>query len=74
MSENVRRQPIPGEQFQRRYKGESYTLTVIETPEGIRYRIEEYPDEIFTSPTTAAKFLVPDGQSINGRSFWKVDR
>jgi hypothetical protein len=73
MTRSIRRQPCPGEQFQKTYKGDTYTLTVVETPDGIRYRIEEYSDELFTSPTTAAKWLVPDGQSINGRSFWKVD-
>lgn len=73
MKRSVRKHPTPGSQFPRNYKGDMYTMKVVEMPEGIKYQIQEYPDELFTSPTKAAEFLVPDGQSVNGRSFWKVD-
>lgn len=64
-------EPQVGDTFEHLCHGELYTLTVVSTDEGIRYRIDQFPDMVFTSLTTAAKWLVPDGQSVNGRRYWR---
>jgi hypothetical protein len=65
-----RKEPEVGRQFQHRYKGDLYTLTVVETDDGIGY---ELMGEVYRSPTAAAKALVGKEQSTNGRKFWHID-
>jgi hypothetical protein len=61
--------PPIGSVFHHKYKGEIYTLTVIEKHGAIKYEIL---GENFDSPTAAAKRVVGN-QFINGRRFWRID-
>ncbi|QDV69031.1 hypothetical protein Poly24_27450 [Rosistilla carotiformis] len=67
---NTRKEPDVGRQFQHRYMGDVYTLTVVKTDSGIGY---ELLGEVYRSPTAAAKALVGKDQSTNGRKFWHID-
>lgn len=65
----VKREPEPGTVFRHTYKGELHEMIVVTTDDGIRYKVGE---QVFKSPTAAAKSLVGD-QFINGRKFWHMD-
>ncbi len=52
-----------------RYKGEEYAAEVIETEEGIRYRLEDGRE--FKSPSSAGS-AVMGGSACNGWRFWSV--
>ncbi len=65
-----RNDPEVGRTFQHRYKGEMYTLTVVETDDGIGY---ELMGTVYRSPTAAAHALVGPNQPTNGRKFWHID-
>lgn len=74
---STKRYPLPsiGETFQHRCRGgEVYTLTVIKTSDGVGFKINQFPDLVFASPLKAAKYLVPEGQSVNGRAFWNMNK
>lgn len=62
--------PSIGRVFQHNYKGTLYTMVVVQTKEGVAYKVGE---EIYRSPTAAAKSIVGKDQFINGRSFWHMN-
>ncbi len=70
-SNKEKRVPAVGEIFRHRYLGEVYELSVVSTEGGIGY---EMKGVIYQSPTAAAKALVGSDQSVNGRTFWHIDR
>lgn len=72
-----KRYPLPnvGETFTHRCRGgETYTLRVISSDDGVAFQIDQFPEMVFASPLKAAMFLVPDGQSVNARSFWNMNK
>jgi hypothetical protein len=52
-----------------RYKGQDYVCEVIETEEGIRYRLEDGQE--FSSPSSAGS-AVTGGKACNGWRFWSL--
>ena len=71
MSKKVeRKEPTVGQEFQHRYMGTLYTLAVVQTEDGIGYKLM---GQIYRSPTAAAKALVGKDQATNGRKFWHID-
>lgn len=71
MAKRVKRVlPPAGTRYPKKYKGEEFILTVVETDSGIGYSLDGY---VFKSPTAAAKAVVGQHQFINGWKFWKMD-
>ena len=70
MAKKARKEPQVGEVFRHRYRREDFTLTVVETEDGIGY---ELLGVIYRSPTAAAKAIVGKEHSVNGRGFWHID-
>ncbi len=58
-----------GTRLTARYKGEEYGAEVIETEEGIRYRLEDGRE--FNSPSSAGS-AVMGGKACNGWRFWSI--
>lgn len=52
-----------------RYKGQEYTAEVVETEEGVRYRLEDGRE--FKSPSSAG-LAVMGGSACNGWRFWSL--
>ena len=52
-----------------RYKGKEYTAEVVETEEGLRYRLEDGKE--FKSPSSAGS-AVMGGSACNGWRFWSL--
>src|SRR3990170_1507467 len=52
-----------------RYKGQEHTAEVIETEEGLRYRLEDGKE--FKSPSSAGSAIM-GGSACNGWRFWSV--
>ena len=59
----------PGTALVARYKGTTYRAEVVQTEQGLRYRLEDGQE--FKSPSSAAS-AVMGGKSVNGWSFWSV--
>jgi hypothetical protein len=59
----------PGTRLSARYKKQTYTAEVVETPEGLRFRLEDGRE--FKSPSAAGKAVV--GGSCNGWRFWSLE-
>ena len=57
----------PGMRLAARYKGQTYGMEVVQTEEGIRYRLEDGRE--FKSPSSAAS-AVMGGMAANGWRFW----
>jgi len=53
-----------------RYKGKDYTAEVVETEEGLRYRLENGKE--FKSPSSAGS-AVMGGSACNGWRFWSLE-
>lgn len=53
-----------------RYKGKDYTAEVVETEEGLRYRLEDGKE--FKSPSSAGS-AVMGGNACNGWRFWSLE-
>ena len=53
-----------------RYKGQEHALEVVQTDEGLRYRLADGRE--FRSPSSAGK-AVMEGVACNGWRFWSVD-
>jgi len=58
-----------GTRLAARYKGTTYTCEVVQTEEGIRYRLEDGRE--FKSPSSAAS-AVMGGMAANGWRFWSL--
>ncbi len=58
-----------GTRLAARYKGTTYTCEVVQTEEGLRYRLEDGKD--FKSPSSAAS-AVMGGMAANGWRFWSL--
>jgi len=58
----------PGTRLTARYKKETYLAEVVETPEGLRFRLEDGRE--YKSPSAAGKAVV--GGACNGWRFWSV--
>ena len=73
MAKNQIRRTLPpvGSVFQHRYKGQIMEMEVIKTKDGVRFRVG---DEVFRSPTAAAKFIVGRDHPVNGWAFWNMKR
>ena len=52
-----------------RYKGKEHTAEVVETEEGLRYRLEDGRE--FKSPSSAGSAIM-GGSACNGWRFWSV--
>jgi hypothetical protein len=52
-----------------RYKGQEHTAEVVETEEGLRYRLEDGRE--FKSPSSAGSAIM-GGSACNGWRFWSV--
>jgi hypothetical protein len=63
--------PKVGSKYQHRYMGTLYTMTVVQTDEGVGY---ELLGAVYRSPTAAAKVLVGKNRPTNGRAFWHMDK
>jgi hypothetical protein len=62
--------PDVGSQFSRRYKGISYTMTVVQLQAGaVGYSVD---GRVHTSPSTAAKSIT--GSHVNGWQWWGIER
>jgi len=59
----------PGTKLVGRYKGQEHTAEVVETKEGIRYRLEDGRE--FKSPSAAGS-AVMGGKACNGWRFWSL--
>ena len=70
MNKKERPEPKPGDRFQHRLKRKLIFLEAIETDAGIRFKIDIVPGIEFKSFTAAAKYLLPEGQAVNGRKYW----
>ncbi len=57
----------PGTKLVARYKGKEYAAEVVETEEGVRYRLEDGRE--FKSPSSAGS-AVMGGSACNGWRFW----
>ena len=53
-----------------RYKGKERTCEVVQTADGLRYRLDDGRE--FTSPSSAGKAAM-DGVSCNGWRFWSIE-
>jgi hypothetical protein len=53
-----------------RYKGQTYSAEVVQTEEGLRYRLEDGRD--FKSPSSAGS-AVMGGTACNGWRFWSLE-
>lgn len=60
--------PKPGSTFRRTYKGNTYSLSVVEQNERIVYRLN---GKTFSSPSAAAKSL--SHYEVNGWAFWDMN-
>lgn len=59
----------PGTKLVARYKGKEHTAEVVQTEEGLRYRLEDGRE--FKSPSSAGS-AVMGGSACNGWRFWSV--
>ena len=59
----------PGTRLSARYKKQVYTTEVVETPEGLRFRLEDGRE--YKSPSAAGKAVV--GGACNGWRFWSLE-
>jgi len=64
----IRNPPEIGRQFTHRAKGKIFTMTVVQTADGIRYKVE---GKVFGSPSSAAKYIA--GHEENGYEYWHID-
>ncbi len=65
----TREQVTVGTRLRGRYKKEEFTATVVETPQGQRYRLADGRE--FRSPSGAAR-AVMGGIACNGWRFWSL--
>ena len=63
------RNPEAGTRLAARYKGTTYTCEVVQTEEGLRYRLEDGRE--FKSPSSAASAIM-GGMAANGWRFWSL--
>jgi hypothetical protein len=66
----VRSLPSVGAEYQKKYKGKMYKMTVVKhepVKNGIAYVVN---DTLFLSPSGAAKSIV--NVEVNGWDFWKI--
>lgn len=57
-----------------RHKGKEHVCEVVETKDGLRYRVDdpEYKDFFFNSPSSAGR-AVTGGVAVNGWRFWSLE-
>ncbi len=65
----VDRNLAAGAKLVARYKGKEYPAEVVETEEGVRYRLEDGRE--LKSPSSAGS-AVMDGKACNGWRFWSL--
>ena len=70
MASHVPREELIGKVFERKYRGAPYIMEVVSTDFGVGYKVL---DEVYKSPTAAAKAVVGKDQYISGPKFWKLD-
>jgi hypothetical protein len=63
--------PSIGSMFQHKYGGTVYSMIVVQTKDGIGYKVGE---QVYKSPTAAAKSIVGKEEFVNGRSFWHMNK
>ena len=63
------RELMPGTKLVARYKGQKHEAEVVETEEGLRYRLEDGRE--FKSPSSAGS-AVMGGKACNGWRFWSL--
>jgi hypothetical protein len=66
----LRPKPKTGQVYQRVYKGKTYVMVVVDTGEGVAYKVG---NKTFPTPTAAAKSIVGQGRFISGPWFWQMD-
>ena len=52
------------------YKKTTYTAEVVESPEGLRYRLAD--GRAFKSPSAAGAAIMGEGRTCNGWAFWSL--
>jgi hypothetical protein len=68
------RELAEGTRLVARHKGKEHVCEVVETKDGLRYRVDdpEYKDFFFNSPSSAGR-AVTGGVSVNGWRFWSLE-
>lgn len=64
-----RETPKIGSIYEKKFNGVVYQLLVINSENGIAYKLGE---QIFSTPTAAAKSI--QKTEVNGWKFWKIDK
>jgi len=64
--------PAPGTALTGRFKGQTYSATIVEAEDVPAGRMVEYDGECYPSLSAAAKAIT--GHSINGWLFWRADQ
>ena len=62
--------PPAGSTFSAKFKGQTYSATIVEAEDVPAGRMVEYDGERYTSLSAAAKAIT--GHSINGWLFWRA--
>ena len=62
--------PAPGTALTGRFKGQTYSATIVEAEDSPTGKVVEYDGKRYTSPSAAAKAVT--GHSINGWLFWQA--
>jgi hypothetical protein len=70
MPKKHREPPKVGKVFERIYKGKTYRMTVVEFDGKTRFKVG---NQVFATPTAAAKSVVGEGRFISGPLFWQMD-
>ncbi len=70
MAKKERNLPQVGTNFTKKYKGNEYTMSVIENNGKIKYRIS---GRVYDSPSAAAKAVIGGKHEINGWVFWRMN-
>ena len=60
----------PGTKLTATYKKQRYTAEVVETADGLRYRLADGRE--FKSPSAAGAAIMGEGRTCNGWAFWSL--
>ena len=66
----IENRSLAGTRLVGRYKGQTHHAEVVQTEEGVRYRLEDGRE--FKSPSSAGAAIFGEGRTCNGWAFWNV--
>src|SRR3990172_2351136 len=66
----IENRSLAGTRLVGRYKGQTHHAEVVQTEEGIRYRLEDGRE--FKSPSSAGAAIFGEGRTCNGWAFWSL--